>query len=112
MTPLYVGKATRNFKQEVFTSHKLAKYQQTLADYVKGTPVLFFLSLLASRGAPNRKTIGELEDFLIQTAVSENPDLLNVRNTRRADWEITGVVRSGVGRPSKAARAFKRCMGL
>lgn len=36
LTPGYVGKATRSFRQEVFTHHKLTRYQQFLADYVKG----------------------------------------------------------------------------
>lgn len=39
--PVYVGGATRNFKQEVFTPHKLEKYQRCLADFKKGTPILY-----------------------------------------------------------------------
>lgn len=112
ITPLYVGRATRTFKQEVFAPHKLAKYQQALADYLRGAPVLFFITSPTGRGAPNRTVIADLEDFLIQTAVAANPDLLNVRGTRSGDWEIAGVLRSGVGRPSQAARALKSCLGL
>jgi len=112
VTPMYVGRATRNFKQEVFTPPKLAKYQQALAGYLKGAPVLFFLPSAQGPGAPNRSAIAELEDHLIQSAVSVNPDLLNVHGTKRAALSITGVLRRGVGRPSKAARALKRCLGL
>ena len=112
ITALYVGKATKGFKQEVFQPHKLTKYHQGLADYVKGTPVLIFLTSPPSKGAINVKEIGELEEFLIQTAVSKNPDLLNVRGTKRADWSITGILRSGVGKPSKAARTLKQALRL
>ncbi len=81
-TPAYVGKATRTFKQETFAPHKLAKYQQFLADYRKGTPLLFFVVAPTKRGAPNKIHITELEDFLIQVALTANPDLLNIGSSR------------------------------
>lgn len=110
--PVYVGRATKNFKQEVFTPHKLEKYQRCLADTNKGTPVLFFLMSPTKKGKPNVKVIRELEDYLIQTAVSRNPELLNVKGTEREDWGIAGVLRGGSGKPSKGALAFKKTMGL
>jgi hypothetical protein len=110
--PVYVGKATKTFKQEVFTPHKLEKYQRCLADFKKGTPVLFFLPAPSGKGKPNLKAIGELEDYLIQTAVSKNPALLNVRGTERENWGIAGVLRGGVGKPSLAAKHFKTAIGL
>ena len=112
ITPIYVGKATRGFRQEVFAPHKITKYQQALADYGRGTPILLFLTAPRSRGAPNRGAIEELEEFLIQTAVSQNPELLNVKGTRRAEWAIAGVLRSGVGRPSAAARLLKTMLDI
>lgn len=112
ITPLYAGKATRNFKQEVFTSDKLAKYQRALADYLKGTPVLFLLLHPKTAGAPNRALIAELEQFLIQTAVSRNPDLLNVRGTKKAEFSVKGVLRPGGGKPSHAAKALRSALQL
>lgn len=112
ITPMYVGKATRQFRSEVFTPHKMAKYQRALSDCGKGTPVLFFLSAPARKGAPNLKAIHELEEFLIQTAVSRNEDLLNVKGTKRATWSIAGIVRSPVGKPSSSARQLRRALGL
>ena len=112
ITPIYVGRATGSFKREIFASHKLTKYQQALADYSRGSPVLFFITPPPGRGAPNISAIKELEQFLIQTAVSQNPDLLNVKGTRRADWAIAGVVRSGVGRPSEGAKLLKTMLDL
>ena len=109
-TPGYIGKATKGFKQEVFSHHKLTRYQQFLADYLKGSPVLFFIVVPTKKGATNVSHIGELEDFLIQTGVVANPDLLNVRGTKAADWGIAGVLRGGKGKPNAAARKFRKLM--
>lgn len=111
-TPLYVGKATKSFGQEVFTNDKLAKYQHGLADYLKGTPVVYLLAAPNRKGAVNKKLISELEDFLIQNALLKNPDLLNVQGTHQAEFGISGVLRGGKGKPSAASRSFKSCIGL
>jgi hypothetical protein len=112
LTPAYVGQATQAFKQEVFAHHKLTRYQQFLADYQKGTPILFFILAPMKRGAPNRTHIGELEDFLIQTGQAANPHLLNVKGTKAEEWGIAGVMRGGKGKPSASARQFRRLMKL
>jgi hypothetical protein len=106
-TPWYVGKATKSFKQECFAPHKLAKYNECLVDMAKCTPVLFFVVARNARGATGTNHIAEVEDFLIQTAISANPDLLNVKGTRKAEWSIAGVIRSR-GRSSDTAGLFKR----
>lgn len=82
LTPAYVGRATKSYKQEVFAHHKLTRYQQFLADYQRGTPVLFFIIAPKRKGAPNSVHIGELEDFLIQTGLAANPELLNIKGTK------------------------------
>ena len=56
--------------------------------------------------------IKQAEDYLIQTAVSRNPNLLNVKGTEKENWGISGVLRGGSGKPSKAARELKRTLGL
>jgi hypothetical protein len=112
LTPGYAGKATKTFKGEVFQHHKLTRYQQFVADYRKGTPVLFFVVLPTRRGTPNATHIGELEDFLIQTALAANPNLMNVRGTKKAQWGIAGLLRGGKGKPSSDARLFRRLMKL
>lgn len=112
IVPAYVGRATKTFRQEVFTSDKLAKYQRALADYVRGTPVMFLVMSPNGRGKPNISIIHELEEFLIQTALSVNEDLLNVRGTKRANFAIAGVLRTRQGKPSSAAQAFKRSLNL
>lgn len=111
-TPGYVGQAKKTFKQEVFSPHKLAKYQQFLADYAKGTPVIFLVASPVKTGARNLSHVGDLEDFLIQTAVSVNPNLLNIQGTAQAEWGITGVLRAGKGKRSYAAREFVRCLKI
>lgn len=111
-TPAYVGKATKTFRQEVFAAHKLAKYQQFLADYRKGTPILFFVVAPSKRGAPNHAHIKDLEDFLIQMGLAANPDLLNIKGTQMEEWGIAGVLRGGQGKPAKDAIQFKKMLKL
>lgn len=112
LTPGYVGRATKSFKQEVFAHHKLTRYQQFLVDYAKGTPVLFFIVAPKKKGAPNAAHIRGLEDFLIQTGMSANPELLNIKGTRTEEWGIGGVIRSGKGKPSASARQLRQMMKL
>lgn len=111
-TVAYVGKATKSFKQEVFSHHKLTRYQQYLADVKKGTPVLFFLIAPQKRGAPNAVHINQLEDFLIQAGVAANQNLLNIRGTKVEEWGITSVLRSGRGKRSKSAKDFIQIMKM
>ena len=53
--PIYVGKATKSFKQEVFTDHKLKKYAVGFGNQAKGTPIMFLICLNKSKGAVNHK---------------------------------------------------------
>jgi hypothetical protein len=113
LTPGYVGRATKSFKQEVFSPHKLSRYQQFLADYGKGTPVMFFLVPPTKKGALNKKNVTELERFLIQTGVDANEDLMNIKGTKKLEeWGIAGVFAGGKGKASVAAKAFKQMMKL
>ena len=111
-TPYYIGKATKSFAGECFTSHKVIKYNEALASYRKGRPVLFFVVHPIQKGALNKKVISKIEGFLIQLGVARNPDLLNIQNTRQDKWAIAGVVRGRRGKPSTAAQAFKKMMGI
>jgi len=112
ITPTYVGKATRSFAQECFTAHKLGKCNQTLVDYGKGTLVMFLFECANAKGKPPTNQISLLEDFLIQTALSVNEDLLNVKQTKQADWSIRGIIRSGSGKPTRAAALAKSMLGI
>jgi hypothetical protein len=111
-TPGYVGKASKTFRQEIFTEHKRNRYIEHLAEYRKGAPVLFFLKAPSRRGKPNIKHIGELERFLIRLARAANPNLKNERLRQEEDWRIAGMVRSGKGKPRAAARALKRMVKM
>jgi len=110
--PVYVGMATKTFDQECFADHKRGKYNEALADYHKGTPVLFFMVQPKKKGPDNKKHMLDLERFLIQTGVAANPELLNVKNTKQEEWGIIGVLRGGAGKPSRSASLFKRMMKL
>lgn len=112
LTPGYVGKATKSFRSEVFAHHKLSRYQQFLADYRRGTPIMFFIVAPRKKGVPNSGHIKELEEFLIQNGIVANPELLNIKGTKVEEWGIGGVIRGGKGKPSARARSFKTLMKL
>ena len=107
-TPVYVGKATKAFAQECFSPHKLGKCNEALADYAKGTLVIYFLCAPEAVGRPPQAEIGALEEFFIQHGVEVNPDLLNVRGTKQASWSVVGVVRARRGKPSQAAASLRK----
>ena len=113
ITPLYVGKATKSYSQEVFASHKLTKYLHALAAYKKGTPVMFFVAYPSNKkGAANLKHIAALEKFLIQQAAVSNPLLLNINHVSVPAWGISGVLRSATKKPTNGAVAFKALLGF
>lgn len=111
--PIYVGKATKGFKQECFAAHKIAcHYGPALSKAGKGTPVLFLVILNHHKGKVNKKAIAKVEAFLIQNAMKKNPDLSNIKGKKEEHWIINGVIRSGKGKASKAAKAFRSAVGL
>lgn len=113
IVPWYVGKATKSFRQEVFADHKVAKkYTRVLAQYLKGTPVVFFVVHPAGKGAVNRSMIGAIESYLISVAWNKNEELLNIQLLPEYDWSIHGVIRSGKGHPSSDAKQLSACLGL
>ena len=111
-TPWYVGRTAKGFEREVFTSHKVVKYQQLFADQVTGTPVLFFV---AKPGRPNvvpAPVLREAEKELIAIAYRCNPMLVNKQHAKPRAWSIRGVIGGGAGRPSSNASAFGKMLGI
>jgi hypothetical protein len=111
--PWYVGKTSKGFGNETFTNDKIAKISYFVNQH--GTPTVFFIykALKNKEGKKTKDIISELEDFLIQTTVFINPDLLNVKGTKKAQWSIRGSVRSPViiGQPPKPVQSFNRMIG-
>ncbi len=73
---------------------------------------MFFVIPRTRRGKPNARIIKDLETFLIQVASAKNPELSNIQERKEARWGISGVIRGGKGKPGKAARDFKRSVGI
>lgn len=98
LTPIYVGKATKTFRQETFNPSNRNKYHDGFSEYGKGTPVMYFVVHPAQRGPTNKKEIAQIEDFLIQAGFAKNPKIQNVRGAQQPAWSIKGVIRSGAGK--------------
>ena len=112
LTPIYVGKATKTFKQEAFNPSNRHKYHNGFSEYAKGTPLMYFVVHPAQRGKTNSKQIGEIEDFLIQAGVAKNPNIQNIKGTTKPDWSIKGVVRSAAGKRSTAETEFAKVFDI
>ena len=102
--PWYIGKATKTFKQECFTDHKLVKYNQVL-DQMKGTPILFLLARRTPTGK-FAKNLGAkesewVERELIHRCLDANDSLLNKRDTAfYQEVIIPGLINNPRARPS------------
>ena len=83
-----------------------------LSPYLKGTPVMFFVSYPAKKGKTNASDIADLEDFLIQVGRTINPDLRNIKGVVEPTWGIKGVIRGGKGKANGSETAFCRLFGL
>ncbi len=98
LTPIYIGQATKCFKQETFNQSNRNKYHEGFSEYGKGTPVIYFVVHPEQRGRTNKREITQIEDFLIQAGIVKNPKIQNVRGAQQPSWSIKGVIRSGAGK--------------
>ena len=110
--PYYVGKATKGFKKECFSSDKPNKYNEALSEYKRGRPVMFFVAHPIKKGKLNEREISDIEDFLIQLSIARNDALLNIKGTKQPEWSISHVIRGRKGKPSKAEQKFKKMLGI
>lgn len=111
LTPLYVGKATKTFKQETFNPSNRHKYHNGFSHFAKGTPVIYFVVHPRQKGPASGKKIAQVENFLIQAGVAKNPELQNLKGIQQPDWSIKGVIRSG-GRCTDAESQFSSLFDL
>lgn len=107
-TPWYVGKTKRCFEDEIFTSHKLVKYNAPLFTCKRGTPVMFFICKTGTKKIMNQATLKDMERELIQVAYFKNSSLTNKKHAKNKRWAIAGVT-SGK-KPTIAASKFKKMM--
>ncbi|WP_156443755.1 MULTISPECIES: hypothetical protein [Burkholderia] len=112
LTPLYVGKAAKTFKQETFNQANRHKYHNGFSEYGKGTPVMYFVVHPHQKGPTNARQIAEIEDFLIQAGVAKNPSIQNVRGAQKPAWSIKGIIRSGAGKRNAAEMDFSRLFDI
>ena len=61
LEPIYVGKATKTFKQETFNPANKHKYHDGFSEYAKGLPLMFFVVHPDQRGKTNEKQIEKIE---------------------------------------------------
>ncbi len=105
-TPYYVGKATKGFAQEVFTSDKLVKYYNVLSQFRSGYPVLFFLVAPMNAGPVNKRAISAVEKHFTKLGKLVNPNIENVHGIKLPNWSVGGLIRSSTRKASRSAKEF------
>jgi hypothetical protein len=116
--PWYVGLAKKQtFAEEAMTHDKLRKYAAAMFGRT-GRPTI---TLVAAPLTGPGNSIDDLETLLIWIARERNPKLLNEKKVSSSPkkliglvnkLEIVGVLNSGKGKPSNAAKDFSKLMGL
>lgn len=112
LTPVYIGMATKSFKQEVFNVSNIPKFTHGLNDYKTGVPVMYFVVHPTQPGKINETEIELIEQFLINAGAAKNPKLQNIKGKQAPKWRIKGVVRGGKGKPSRAASEFAKLFDI
>lgn len=112
--PIYVGKATKGkgFEGEALNTSNIGKVLNGLANFPKGTPVIFFVVHPKQRGRANTRIIEKIETQLIALAAYKNPDLANIKGHPCRNWAIQGVLSSNRGNPSEATEGLRDALGL
>jgi len=112
--PHYVGRTTASFEGECFQQHKIGKYNDVLLDTLKGTPVMYFVTLDRGRGRPNETAIFALEERLIALGKQRNPELKNISGTKETAITVHRVMGAGrvQGAPRIPERRFKAMMAI
>jgi hypothetical protein len=112
--PIYVGKTGKGtLKSEPFNPRNLRAIDQYINKLGKNYQLrLYLITQINSKGAKDRSSISEIEDFLIAKAARRNADLLNVHGIGKPSWSISGVAHSNRGQPTSVATKFKKALGL
>lgn len=114
----YIGKAEgQSFYKEIFTAHKTDIFNDVLASK-KGIPQIYLIPRLSkngklcSPGKMRRRAIDFLETTLIGMALSRNPELKNVRDTKMLrEIRVPAIIRgNALGHPGKPAVSLKRIL--
>ena len=115
--PWYVGKTinSNGFQAEVFHDHKMNQYRNILKDKPRHRASIFLFPLMTknflfSEDRTNgSQVIDRLEKTLIGMALSKNPNLANIRDTKfLRDIYVNGILgEQWPGRRSVAASAAR-----
>ena len=120
ITPWYVGKTdNQSFERECFQADKINCYNDVLANYDRGTPVILLTARTTNNGRLCRPTRNEYEDvralekILIGLAYKKNWNICNVQGTRLlGDLVVPGIFNSDNRRITGPTRSLRLALGL
>jgi hypothetical protein len=119
-SPWYVGKTERrSFKREAFELHKLGHYRNVLKIRKRGTPHLYLIAKLSPTGdhfrkpaTKGEKSVKQLEELLIGSCLTKNPDLFNQSMTKfLRHLSVPGYMHDKRGARTLEARNLAKLLG-
>ena len=110
-TPLYVGKATKNFGREVFDVDKREKYRLAAEKFPTGNFVLFLLIPKPGENLGRANAIRDLERHLVEKGKQVNSQLQNKKLVPKPTFRIEGIHNASPGQPRLDVQKFRRMMG-
>lgn len=117
--PWYVGKTEKaSFKKEAFQLQKLEHYRSILKFTQRGTPQLFLVAKMTSKGKFRRPSIkrvppiSKLEELFIGACLVQNPKLENKSMTKHLkEIHVPGYMNETPGARSREAKSFAALLG-
>lgn len=107
LIPIYVGKTVNSFAARLFAPDHRTMLTRALSGK-RGVSLRLFVLPASTKKGPKANMIGEAEGYLISELYALNPALMNDRKTPKQRWIISGVTKSGRGKPSAASAAFNQ----
>ena len=116
--PWYVGQSKGPFRNEVFADHKQKHFNTAFNEVKRGTPVLLLIARCTSMGKLSKVNLAKseadfIEKMLISHALTQNPYLINTRDTRfPRELKIPGLLNSSRGKQSSSVKALRTTLGV
>ena len=106
-TPIYIGKTEGKFEYAVFSKWNIDNMSGVLGKHT-GTLALYLVSAKGTK--PLHHHIDGIETWLIQQAMKQNPNLLNIQ--KKKHWCIPGVVNCEEKPVSDSAKHLAKTLNL
>ena len=113
LEPIYVGKATKTFKQETFNPANKHKYHDGFSEYAKGLPLMFFVVHPDQKARQTKSRSKRSNSSSFRLVLLRTPDFKMYEGRTAPNGVFVGLfAAAGKGKRTKAEGAFRRVFDL